>query len=455
MSSYLTCSDCAGSSFAICKLCTTATCLSHLTQWSSKSACKHTAVFVSQLHEAEAAECTRLFEASVVKRSLSSNLQTWLAKLNEDVDVYLGAFAELVADLIEEFKSSKTRELRSFISALTPEDCSLGLEVIEAQIPAVSYDQLESYLASSLIRKSASSQISSTQDSPSGVSDRDEPKSTTLFVAPVHDADVFGILRDDYDLTNFSWDSEGSCFKWSSKTLDQASKFSIGGVSAATWLNDNSRLALGTLAGDVIIADRSGSHSYIGLQKCGGITHIAPNSKISQMISVNKGHRIALWCLERCKFQRLLPELAVNQFCVSSNYLALSHNDKVSVKDLSSYDNVFSLECSSQANSLAISADETSLLVGCKHGVLKMFDLRTRTQLQQAMLHERTPIAIKPTESFSTIACVFSDLALQVVETSQLQAVKYWRSETSASAVEWLGDKLIVGTEEGSIRICT
>jgi hypothetical protein len=410
---------------------------------------------VSQLHEAEAAECTRLFEASLVKKSLSSYLQSWLAKLNEDVDVHLGVFAELVANLVEDFKGSKTRELKSFISALTPEDCTLGLEFIEAQIPVASYDQLESYLASNLIRKSASSQISSTQDSPCGLSDRDEPKCKMLFASHIHGAEVFGILRDDYDLSNVSWDSEGSCYKWSTKNLDQALQFGIGGVSAATWLNDNSRLALGTLAGDMIIADRSGRHSNIGIQRGGGITHIAPNSKTNQLISVNTGHRIALWCLDRSRFQRVLPELSVNQFCISSNYLALTHHTKVIVKDLTSYDNVFSFECSSQANCLAISADETSVIVGCKHGVVKTFDMRTGTLLQQATLHERTPIAIKATESFSTVACVFSDLALRVVETSQLQAVRYWRTETSASAVEWLGDKLVVGTEEGNIRICT
>lgn len=455
MTNQLTCTKCLGSSFALCKLCATSTCFPHFQQWVSQVPCKHIAMFTTQLTEVEAAECKEYLEAAKLLKSIDQRIDQWIAKLFHQIDSHVLQFAEELGEHLDIFKAAQAHKLKISVSKLTIEDCKNGLPGVEAKLPAASVQDFERYLGKILTQETEASLASDLSQSIK-ICENDVEEAlecSLLSTSKVHSCEVYGILHDEYDSMNLSWDTSGSCYKWQSIFLSSASKFPVDKVSACEWFEDNSKVAIGKLGGDVVITDRNGDCKTLGVQLFGGITRLAHLSRSNQLMTLNHGQRIAMWCLDRGKFIYLKPEYSVTDFHVSQSYIALTRLRKAIVRDLISDETIFSFDCPADSTIVSVSDDQNQLMVGCKSGYLKHFDLRTGLPFQAVKPSARSAVQLRMTESYNTMACLFSNLTMQVLETSNMLPVKYWRPESEASAVEWLGGSLVTGTKAGEIRI--
>mmetsp|Transcript_13555 Transcript_13555/g.25561 ORF Transcript_13555/g.25561 Transcript_13555/m.25561 type:complete len:457 (+) Transcript_13555:141-1511(+) len=449
-----TCFSCSSTSFTMCKLCTSSACLQHMSKWSAQLDCKHIAIFVSQLTEAELVESRRLLESKALKDLLGSKVSEWVERQNQEIESHIGPFAELVADLTEEYKTLKETELKSTLDKLAVKDIKGGIEQIEQCLPSTKYKDFESYLCKNLGSKiDSASQTGSTLSSPCLSDCGGDSRCYLQSKFRVHGYEVYGILRDEYDLLNLSWDTAGLCYRWQTKNLAGASKTTFENVSSCAWNEDNSKVFIGQQQGDILMVDRAGKPNVIGTHLRGGITRLAHLSRSNHLLSLNHGQRIAVWCLDRCKFIYLHSEYSVTDFQITNGYLAFAFKRKAIVKDLISNEVIFSFDCPTNASILSLSDDETQMIVGCKSGYLKQFDLRNGLPLLEIAPTERTAVQIKPTYSYKSIACLFSDLTCRVLDTTDLQPISYWRPEFDASAVEWVGGSLVTGTKNGYIRI--
>lgn len=409
---------------------------------------------MSQLSEAETKECSELSNSATLFQSLDGRIQNWREQLDQKINLHATEMGEIVASFVDEYRKAKVSELKSFADSLNIEECKKGISHIEERVPSTNFEDFKRSLGKAIARKAETEDLNgSTEPSPTRHVDAVMAKCKVLTASKVHSSEVYGIMRDTYDTMNLSWESSGLCYRWESKHLNEASRLSFNKFSACEWLKDNTKVAVGNLEGKLSLIDRNDSCQNIGIQLHGGITRLGHLSRTNQLISLNHSQRIAVWCLDRSKFLFIQPEYSVTDFQVTDKYMALTYQRKAIIKDLVSNESVYTFETPANATTISVSQDETRLIVGCKSGFLRQIDMRTGQVMATVQPTQRSAVQLKATESFGSLACLFSDLTMVVFETSKLQPNKFWSPAYNASAVEWLENGLVTGTEEGDICI--